>query len=573
MVKSYLKNPASISCILLLLSTFSCASAAESKAIEVNNLSPDQIFDYTADQSESLIYKREESKENSEEKKAEAEAKKEQEERLKEAEAKKEQEAANGQKSPDQQELTEEQKAKNLEAEKLKDAEEKMETENKQDAEGQINDITKKPALNSWYRVGDSLFVTPKSHPGMFSFDSRWLAHRETYAASSWPATSLKLIVYGPECTLKLRAPRKEGLIKNHRLFVSVDSPNQYILSLPEYDAQKHPVFDIKVDFNQINPNLNISSQPTEVSRHTRHVVEIMSDEANPIELIGVSMAKHHLLSEGNAWLKEQKKIPHVEFIADKLSSQTPSLNQTFLYSATRELGFRSSYIHLYDTCFTGHCGDIPRGLNEQYQWLSPFAGNPTPADVRKEMPTYFLFEPSEPLYQTTLPQTIILDVGDNDYAYGVTGPEFMSHLQMFLASLIVNYSSEAFIYVIIREGRYVTETEDAIYSLQSPRIDAIKFGENTLSWYKTMLCENVGIYADGNTELYAKCLAHINSNSRLGKYFSTPSIFWFFLGAGFFGTILYHCISNRRSIEFYLRPKLSSYSSVKNQKLMAESV
>lgn len=72
----------------------------------------------------------------------------------------------------------------------------------------------------------------------MFSFDSRWLAHRETYAASSWPATSLKLIVYGPECTLKLRAPRKEGLIKNHRLFVSVDSPNQYILSLPEYDAQ-----------------------------------------------------------------------------------------------------------------------------------------------------------------------------------------------------------------------------------------------------------------------------------------------------------------------------------------------
>lgn len=429
-------------------------------------------------------------------------------------------------------------------------------------------DPKKKPKLASWYNVEPNVFVTPKSHPGLFSFDGRWLAHRETFSASTWPGTSFKTLVHGSECTLKLRALRKEGKIENHRIYVAVDGTQQSMLSLPSYDAKKNQVFDLKVEFDKVNPSLNISSQSKEVQQVTTHVLEVMSDEASPVELVGISMVRHQVLRQGPNWLNDQNTIPHIEFVADKISSNTPPVNQTHMYTASRELGFRSSFVHLYDTCFTGNCGKIPTGLYQQYAWLSPFAKNPKPDDAREDIPTNYLFNPQQVFFPTTLPQWIVVDVGDNDLAKGVNGSDFTSHLQNFLGNIIVNYNPHANIIIIIRNDRYVTETENAIFSMRNPRINPVTFGEDTASWHKQLLCSYVGASVDPSSPVAAQCKGLVRQVGSQGDATSLARLFCILLGVCAFAGSVYAYVTYRHAVTLYIKSKYSSYTSVPTKQM-----
>lgn len=419
----------------------------------------------------------------------------------------------------------------------------------------------KKPELTKWYYNNENVFVTPKSHPGLFSFNGRWVAWRETFYASTWPATSVRILVYGPECTFKLRAPIANGSVSDHRFYVAVDGISQFVLSLPEYSAQDNAVFDVKIDLNQVSPGLNITAQPLEVKMNTPHVVELMSDENTPVHLIGVSMLKHSVLRQGQSWINQQDKIPHIEYVADKVSAYSASLNQSAMYSAARELGLRSSYIYKEDVCFSSHCGSAPAGLNQQYSWLSPFNGAPVPEDARMDMPSFYVFNRVQPLFRTVEPEWVIVDVGDNDLHRGVDGPSFMADLQLFLGQLVTTLRPESSVFVLIRDGRYVAETEDAIYSMRNSRIHAIKFGTENKNWYKSFLCTYVIPFADSSFEGASVCGSHYHKLSPGHALFSKVLIFILIL---FFVAVSFFFIAKRRAaIESFFRSRFSSYTPV----------
>lgn len=445
--------------------------------------------------------------------------------------------------------------------------------------------IKHREPLPSQYKLEPNLFVTPKTHPGLFSFSGRWLSHRDTYLASAWPGTSVKILVYGPECTIKLRALASRGTINNHRFYVSVDTPDQFVLSIPSYNATENFVFDVKLELNAINPSLNISSQPQETQLKIPHVLEVMSEESSPLEFLGVSLINHKLIHPNQKWLFQQNSIPHFEFISDTLS-QSPSLHHSNLYRAARKLGIRSSFVQIVNNCFSNACFASSAGLADQYALFSPFKGDPSPRDVRENMPIFYNFNPIEPLFPTTLPQFIVVDVGYNDlqHHHNVSGAEFMKSLQMLLGNIVVNYNPTAQIRVFVRDDRYVTETENAVISMNNNRIRAIKFGQDTVEWYKSFLCSYISEFPissssspistnynsdnhDDNNPVTSNCKPYLSTFPHIDIHrydqLSRASFIWAVLCVTSFTFFLYKCLKYCHSVNWLFRSKNRSYSHV----------
>ncbi|VVT53555.1 uncharacterized protein SAPINGB_P003633 [Magnusiomyces paraingens] len=425
------------------------------------------------------------------------------------------------------------------------------------------------PPLGKEYIIEDSLFITPKSHPGLFSFNGRWLRYRDTFYASSWPATSVNVLIYGDECSIKLRPPRNTGVIKNQRFLVSVDGSPQLVLSLPPYNAEENPVFDVRIDLPPTDPSIKEEAENS--AKLVPHVVEIMSDEENPLHILGISMT-NTVVRQGSSWVANQRRIPHIEFVADKSSNFYPSVNQTSLYAASRSLGLRQTYIHKYDTCFSSHCYKARGGLAQQYEWLSPFDGNPKPADARNEMPFFHVFNRIQRLFETTEPQFVVVDVGDNDLLKGVSPHNFYTDLQMFLGQLIVNHRPDAQIFVIIRDGRYFHETEDAVISMRNSNVHAVYFGQESADWWRAFFCSYILPLADQNYPYAEFCsapgLTQITGSSATSGFFS------FLIILGLVASVSYAIYVNRGYILSLIQgsSNLPHYTTSSSKPLMSET-
>lgn len=425
------------------------------------------------------------------------------------------------------------------------------------------------PPLGKEYVIEDSLFITPKSHPGLFSFNGRWLRYRDTFYASSWPATSVSVLIYGNECSIKLRPPRNTGVIKSHRFLVSVDGSPQLVLSLPPYNAEENPVFDVRIDLPPTDPS--IQEEAETAAKLVPHVVEIMSDEGAPIRMLGISMT-NTIVRQGSSWINNQRRIPHVEFVADKSSSFYPPLNQSSLYSAARALGLRQDYIHKYDTCFSSHCYKARAGLAQQYEWLNPFDGNPKPDDARNEMPFFHVFNRVQRLYEATEPQFVVVDVGDNDILKKTEPADFYSDLQLYLGQLLVNHRQDAQIFVIIRDGRYARETEEAVISMRNSHIHAVYFGQESADWWKYFFCSYILPLADQNYPYQELCgTAALSSYGVAASQAS--SLVPFVIVLGFIASVSYAIYANRIYIASYVQgfSSLPQYSA-SSKPLMSEA-
>lgn len=341
--------------------------------------------------------------------------------------------------------------------------------------------------------MNEETFVTPKTHPYLFSFNGRWSLRRNVYKASMWPGTSVSVLSYGDKFKFKIKCPQKTGIVKDHYFIASIENGPQLVLSLPPYNATENQVFDLEIGLPQ-----NAKAKPSEQRTHLPRVVELTSEPGYPLSLIGVTM-QNLQIHQGRAWMNKQNQIPHIEYISDKAPG-SPVLNRTAIYKASRQLGLRQSYVVSYNTCFS-NCSPRHAGLAEQYSYFEPFPYKRNTHDVRLPMPSNYVFHRDQPLVMTSAPGFIILDVGDNDLLNEVPGPTFLLALQEFLASLLLNARPEARVYVLVRANRYECETETAILSLQpahlASRLYAVRLKSDTTEWYKSFYCAYIVPFAD----------------------------------------------------------------------------
>lgn len=339
------------------------------------------------------------------------------------------------------------------------------------------------------YMAKDEAFVTPKTHPYLFSFTGRWLRRREVFQASTWPGTSVTALIFGQTCRVKIQAPVKTGIVEGHYFLASIDNGPQLVLTLPTYNATENPVFELNIEL----PELDASVEEGAKANHVLipHIVELISEPGYPIHLVGIIM-QNTLVQQGRDWLDKQNLIPTIEYVADKLPGSA-ILNQTSMYEVAHQLGLRQSYIVVDSgVCFSAECSRKRAGLADQYSYFSPFSGNPRPQDAKEPMPSRYVFHRDDPMMMTKEPEFVIVDVGENDLSKDVDGLEFMKNLQLFLGNLILNARPKAEIFVLIRNGRYVSETEDAIVSMRYSKLHAVKFGADTLEWHKSFYCSYI---------------------------------------------------------------------------------
>lgn len=334
------------------------------------------------------------------------------------------------------------------------------------------------------YFVPNSGFMTPRSHPNMFSFTGRWKLRRGVYQASQWPGTSFKFLLFGHSCKLKLKCPFNKGTVRNHVVYLKISNDHPLILHLPDYEAEKHNTFDLILTIPRLDDSINVYEEPREV--------EVISDSKFPILLLGV-YTDNVLVSRNEKWIESQNHIPTIEYISDFLPEGIP-LNKTSNYKAIRALQLRASFAVDDELCFTSQCKKKSAGLAEAYTFFSPFHGLQKPQDAKFPMPVYYVFNPSPFDYRTKQPDAVIVDVGSTDLAKSVDKSIYFLEIQQFLAQLITNYRPTAMIFVLIKKNRYVEETENAITSLShlGNKIIAVKFGSNTQDWWKWFYCTYV---------------------------------------------------------------------------------
>ncbi|KAF5103017.1 hypothetical protein D0Z03_000307 [Geotrichum reessii] len=381
------------------------------------------------------------------------------------------------------------------------------------------------PFMNAVFRdiylARDEAFVSPRTHPYLFSFTGRWMRRRDVYQASSWPGTSVTALIFGQTCRVKVKAPVKEGIVEGHYFLASVDNGPQLLFTLPHYNASENPVFEFNIKMPELDEAISSAAQTTNVL--IPHIVEIISEPNFPINLIGITI-DNTIIHQGRNWLKRQNKIPTVEYISDKLPS-APPLNQSVIYNVARELHLRQEYVVTHGKCFSSECKRSQAGLAEQYTYLSPFNGNPRPQDARDPMPSKYVFHRDDALFEGKEPEFVIVDVGDNDLAHEVNSFDFMQSLQSFFGNLIVNSRPDAEIFVLIRTGRYVTETEDAIVSMHYPRLHAVKYDERRAggdsAWHKSFYCSYILPLADSSypyRELCGTAYEQLSAGSRVSS-------------------------------------------------------
>lgn len=362
--------------------------------------------------------------------------------------------------------------------------------------------LPKDRRLELKYILNNEVLITPRTHPYLFSFNGRWNRRRDVYKASTWPGTSVTILVYGDSLRIKIKCPQKTGTVTGHYFIASIEGGPQLLLSLPPYDALKNQVFDLEIKLparDNINGRASIMRTP--------RVVELISEPYYPISLIGIKI--HNVqIKQGRTWLKKQRKIPTVEYISDKLPD-TNYLNRTSAYNVARQLGLRQSYVSDHGTCFTNECSPNRPGLADQYSFFDPFFQKSSQNDARLPMPSKHNFNQDDSLVLAPEPQFIVLDVGDNDLYRNVNGAKFRDTLQNFLGQMIVNAHPQAHIFVLIHKGRYVKETEDAILSMQHNhlgKLHAVNHGGDSEKWFKLFYCSYVIPFSDDQSEYQDLC-------------------------------------------------------------------
>lgn len=308
-------------------------------------------------------------------------------------------------------------------------------------------------------------------------FTGRWTTSYSVYTASSWPGTSVTILVYGTECTVKLRPQTGLGIVGDYGYYVSIDGGDDFKYDLPPFETgasldPKDMTLYVPIKFEAHGDNFHDDRQPNEHGKLTPHTIRIMSDPHTPFRFEGI-VTESTLTKQSWAWAKRQDERVTVEFIGEGIDAEqvggmsltggwvkeSPNSNNmvpaiqllnTVQYQAAKRLGIRhwhtSAGVCLIDECTKTN--PLP-GLQKQYFHLNPL--NYT-RPLSTETNLLYSFNNQQPLLPLATPSHLVVDLGVADVLiHGINPEEYQVQLALFLEKLRVDAYPTAHIIVVAR--------------------------------------------------------------------------------------------------------------------------
>ncbi|KAK9368425.1 hypothetical protein V1509DRAFT_624036 [Lipomyces kononenkoae] len=326
------------------------------------------------------------------------------------------------------------------------------------------------------YKPAEDTLVSPIGHAGLFAFTGRWHRFREVFKASLWPGTYLTVLSFGNHCTFLLKPHITEWT--NLTYTVSVDGGPQFEVwkAITVQETKAGPIL-LRINVTDATSSAGNtadgqSDSDSELSREP-HVIKIASSRrTSPLSLLGFYMPTV-VVRQDPTWLNYQMALPYVEFVGGPAhSDQSFSMNSAE-WAASESLHLRHSHITT-DDCFSANCTGELRSLSQQYPLL-----NPVYPDIytTSSLPHSGLFAFYEsPIIQISTPDFVIVNVGDKDSEEKVPAMQFTDDLYEFLKFLRLKAHPNAYIVVLLKKGRYFSETKDVIDHLRDSKIKAVPY-------------------------------------------------------------------------------------------------
>ncbi|KAK9390780.1 hypothetical protein V1515DRAFT_528144 [Lipomyces mesembrius] len=323
------------------------------------------------------------------------------------------------------------------------------------------------------YKPAEDTLVTPIGHPGLFAFTGRWHRFREVFKASVWPGTYLTVLSFGSHCTFLLKPHIQEWT--NLTYTVSVDGGPQFEVwnAINVSDTKAGPIL-LRINITDIARGQSASD--SELSREP-HVVKIASSRrTSPLSIHGFYMPTV-VVRQDPTWVNYQKALPYVEFIGGPAHAEQSFAMNSAEWAASESLHFRHNHITT-DDCFASNCTSQFGSLSEQYRLLNPVYRDPY---YRRGLPHSGLFAFYEsPIIQMSTPDYVIVNVGDKDSEEKVPEMQFTDDLYEFLKFVRLRAHPDAYIFVVLKNGRYFRETKAVVGHLRESKIKVVPHPSST---------------------------------------------------------------------------------------------
>ncbi|KAK9494997.1 hypothetical protein V1508DRAFT_411622 [Lipomyces doorenjongii] len=329
------------------------------------------------------------------------------------------------------------------------------------------------------YKPAEDTLVTPIGHPGLFAFTGRWHRFREVFKASVWPGTYLTVLSFGSHCTFLLKPHIQEWT--NLTYTVSVDGGPQFEVwnAINVSDTKAGPIL-LRINITDASSHAtDIASGQSAYSELSRepHVVKIASSRrTSPLSIHGFYMPTV-VVRQDPTWVNYQKALPYVEFIGGPAHAEQSFAMNSAEWAASESLHFRHNHITT-DDCFASNCTSQFGSLSQQYPLLNPVYRDPY---YKRGLPHSGLFAFYEsPIIQMSTPDYVIVNVGDKDSEENVSAMQFTDDLYEFLKFVRLRAHPDAYIFVLLKTGRYFRETKDVVDHLRDPKIKVVPHPSST---------------------------------------------------------------------------------------------
>ncbi|KAJ8103160.1 hypothetical protein POJ06DRAFT_246753 [Lipomyces tetrasporus] len=324
------------------------------------------------------------------------------------------------------------------------------------------------------YKPPEDTLVTPIGHPGLFAFAGRWHRFREVFKASVWPGTYLTVLSFGNHCTFVLKPRISEWT--NLTYTVSVDDGPTFEVwkAIDVSDTKAGPVL-LRINTTDTSSYVGDmtsgqSASSSELSREP-HVVKIVSSRrTSPLSIQGFYIPTS-VVRQDPTWVNYQKALPYVEFIGGPAHNEESFAMNSAEWTAAEGLHFRHNHITT-DDCFSANCTSQVASLSQQYDRLNPVYRDVYYKPGLTHSGLFAFYE--SPLLQMNTPGYVIINVGDKDFEEKVPPMQFSDELYDFLKFVRIRAHPDAYIFVLLKKGRYFRETRDVVDHLRDLNIVAV---------------------------------------------------------------------------------------------------
>ncbi|KAK9474698.1 uncharacterized protein V1510DRAFT_360696 [Dipodascopsis tothii] len=340
------------------------------------------------------------------------------------------------------------------------------------------------------YIAPSDTFLTPETHPSLFTFAGRWARHRDIYKASRWPGNSVTVLVYGDHCTFKLRPEMLSTEQRQLKYSMSVDDGPEFDVNLDILvrDVNMVPPVTIAVVLEGLD-GLSEAEKAARLKQRKPHVVRLTSLQETPLTLMGVYVPTS-LVKQDMQWRHAQLARPYVEFVGGAAHPLGSDFVNAPEFRAADALRYRHAHV-TDDVCLAPGCGKT-KPLVEQYPYADPLYDNDPHYKAYLVHSGLYGFSENA-ILQPTTPEFVFLNVGDNDAAAAVPAANYTESLFELLKFVRTKAHPDAHIFIVVKPGRYAEETQSVVRYVADPRIVAVAYPQpDDAAGWERLLCMSV---------------------------------------------------------------------------------